>query len=288
MTFHLATYSLLAILVLGQTPGPKPTSRDKAEDRPTNLSRYKVGGFGANATATLGVKIVYPTGVPQGVTISSFDTDSPAFKAGVKLNDWILEVDGSAVGLIRNRYYELWPKYGRNGDSTTEVLVSYEDDSGDRKYYYLQVATATLTGTYQYKSLPPDFFTTAKKVTRDTAETRDKNVARYVIGVDNFNKYSPYELGVSLSYSEEGGATILTVNSGSAADKAGLRVGDHILEVDGAPIGQFGDRAYEVWKQYSYSKDDTVEMLIGFPDPGTGELRYFYPQVKLDKRTSSG
>jgi membrane-associated protease RseP (regulator of RpoE activity) len=287
MIAQLSACFLITAMSIGQTSPPKPTSRNKAEDRATNVSRYKLGGFGPNASATLGVKVIFPSGVSQGVTVSSFDTDSPASKAGIQMYDQILEVDGSPVGFIRERYYELWPKYGRAGQNTTEVLVSYEDDSGARRYYYLPVATANVTGVYPWNPLPPDFFTTPKKVTRDTAESREKNLARYVFGVDNFNKYSPYEIGVSLSYPDEGGAKIEMVSGGGPADKAGLQVGDYILEVDGAPVGQFGDRIYEVWKQYIYSKNGNVELLIGFSDENSGQPRYYYPRVQLDKRTVS-
>lgn len=70
-----------------------------------------------------------------------------------------------------------------------------------------------------------------------------------------------------------------------AAEGAGLRVNDMILEVAGAPIGQFGPRQYVAWRQYNYDKDGVVELLVAFRDPASGQLRYFYPEVKLKERT---
>ena len=89
-------------------------------------------------------------------------------------------------------------------------------------------------------------------------------------------------MGVTLDYSYEYGGTIQTVKPNSAAAKAGLKVGDSILEVAGAPVGQFGDRLYEVWRQYAYDEDGKVEFLIVYEDDATGENRYYYPEITLD------
>jgi len=283
---RLLTLCVLAILAapVAGLAADKPRSRASAESHSDNVARYKIGGFGANANATLGIKVKFPTDIPQGVTILDFETDSKAEAAGIQEDDFILEVDGSPVGFIRGRYYELWSKYGRSGKKTTEVLVSFLK-SGERMYYYLPVETSVVTGE-AYSSLPPDFFTEAKPKTRGDAEDRSHNVARYVLGYSNFNKYARFELGATVNYSYEAGATIASIKPGSAAETAGLKVGDHILEVDGAPVGQFGDRLYEVWRQYVYSKDGTVELLIAFDDPSTGQPRYYYPKVKLKDLTT--
>ena len=265
----------------------KPRTRATAENRTQNIERYKLGGFGANANATLGIQVKYQTDGEQGVTIQNFEVDSPANNAGMIQYDWILEVDGSPVGLIRNRYYELWPRYGRAGANTTEVLVSFLNNDGKRKYYYSQVSTAKVEGVIIKGgvTLPPDFFTSPKPITRADAEFRDKNIARYVYGYSNFSTYGRFELGADVNYSYGSGATIEHIKNGKAAQRSGLKVGDCILEVDGAPVGKFGDRLYEVWRQYIYSPTRKVEFLICFEDESTGELRYFYPEIELDDLT---
>ena len=234
--------TLLAVTILGVTLGAdvpaKPRTRATAEGRQANLDRYKLGGFGPNATSSLGVEVKFQTTDPQGVAVLQFKEDSAAKAAGMKQYDVILEVDGSAVGFIRGRFYELWPHYGRAGEQTTEVLVTYQTANG-RRYYYLPVKTSTVSGDVYYKSLPPDFFTVEKPITRDTAETREQNIARYQFGSGNFEKYSAWELGTKVSYSYDSGATIQAIKPGSPAANAGLKVGDMILEVDGAPIGQW-------------------------------------------------
>ena len=279
---HPVVRGMIAVFVIPSLvqAADKPRDRASAETKAANLDRYKLGGFGANANATLGVKVKFPTDIPQGATVLDFETDSTAEKAGILQNDTILEVDGSPVGFIRGRYYELWPKYGRSGMATTEVLVSYLTSSGERKYYYLPVGTSVVTGE-SYSSLPEDFFIVARPKKREDAEDRIHNVARYVFGYGNFNKYARFELGVDVSYSAQAGGTVVAVKSGSPAEAAGLKVGDHILEVDGAPVGQLGDRLYEIWRQYTYSKDGTVELLVAFDDFSTGQPRYYYPKIKL-------
>ena len=63
-------------------------------------------------------------------------------------------------------------------------------------------------------------------------------------------------------------------------------MGDSILEVDGPPIGQFGDRLYELWRQYVFSKTGQVELLVCYVD-AAGDFRYYYPLVQLDDLGSS-
>jgi hypothetical protein len=262
----------------------KPVDRASAEDKATNIARYAIGGFGANATKSLGINVIYPNDTDQGITISSFGVDSTAKAAKLAVSDWIMEVDGSAIGHIRGRYYEPWQKYGRSGQDLTEVLVSFLNQSGERKYYYPQVATQTVTGV-AYKSLPSDFFTVPKPQDRNSAEDIVHNKARYVLGATNFDKYAAFELGVNVDYSYNGGALIQHIQPGKAAAGAGLKVGDRILEVDGAPIGVFNGRTYEVWRQYIYSLNGEVELLVHFTS-NNGAARYYYPKIQLTPRTT--
>lgn len=219
--------------------------------------------------------------------MAQFETDSAAKSAGVLVYDWVLEVDGAAVGHIRGRHYEPWLHYGRSGAGKSELLISFVNSNGERMYYYPEVVLSNVGGDVTYRSLPPDFFTSPKPTNRNSPEDRTKNIARYVIGAGNFDKYSFWELGVqNLWYSYEAGATIQAISDGSPADNSGLKVYDNILEIDGAPLGVFGDRVYEIWRQYLYSKDGKVELLVCFDDPSTGEPRYYYPEIQLKQKST--
>lgn len=262
----------------------KPRNREDAENRSENLERYKGGTFGEVAKATLGVKVIFQSQQTQGVTLSSFSVDSTAEKAGLRKYDWILEVDGSPVGKIRDRYYELFPHYGRTGRNKATLLVSYLDGS-QRKFYYPRVDVTPVGGVPYCRILPKDFFTSSEPQKRESAESEFKNNARYVQGWGNFDKYAEFELGADVRYSSNG-ARIVRIKPDSAALSNGLRVGDIILEVEGAPVGRFGTRTYEVWRQYIYDRDGKVEFCIAIPSQGS--YRYYYPEIKLKPRTTGG
>jgi len=88
-----------------------------------------------------------------------------------------------------------------------------------------------------------------------------------------------------VDYSYKGGALIQQVHPGKAAELKKLEVGDRILEVDGAPIGVFNGRTYEVWRQYVYSLTGEVELLVSFTD-NNGHYRYYYPTIQLTPRAT--
>lgn len=269
-------------------PPPKPRERTDSENQQINLSRYVRGGFGDDANATLGIDAKY-LNAPQGLSVLGFSIDSAGQNAGLQFGDIILEVDGAAVGKIRGRFYEPWKKYGRSAPDTSEVLVTFVASNGVRKYYYPQIVTTPID-PIPYQFLPDDFFTSEKPRSRSQAESRPHNFARYVSGYGNIETFARYELGVTLNYSNDFGGTITSIKQGSAAESAGLQVGDHILEVDGAPVGKLGNtmifRLYECWRQFLYSRTGKVELLVEFGfTPATGH-KYYYPEIQLKDLTT--
>jgi S1-C subfamily serine protease len=67
-------------------------------------------------------------------------------------------------------------------------------------------------------------------------------------------------LGVTLGLVDSGpaGAVITTVTPGSAADEAGLEVGDLVVEIDGSPVQRPADLAAQV---QTNQPGDTVEIV---------------------------
>jgi len=269
-------------------PLPKPRERSQPEDRQTNFSRYVLGGFGDDANATLGIDAKYPD-IPQGISVLNFLINSAGQAGGLQLFDIILEVDGAAVGDIRGRVYEPWKKYGRTLPKKAEALVSFVDSDGVRKYYYPQITTTAISPV-PYAVLAEAFFTTAKPRERNQPEIRSHNFARYVTGYGNFDLFARFELGIGVTYSQDFGGTITSINQDSAAKKAGLQLGDHILEVDGAPVGKLGNtlshRTYECWRQFLYSRTGKVELLVAFKNQPNSDFSYYYPEVQLDDLTT--
>lgn len=264
---------------------PKPRDRSHAENRATNLARYDIGGFGDNATKTLGIKVKYPQ-IPQGVSILDFDTDSKARDAGIEIGDLILEVDGSAVGIIRGRHYEPWERYGRSGTDKVEVLVALLQPNGEFRYYYPEVSFTAIEDVLY--SQAPAGMAGGKPTLRNSPENAQANFGRYKIDENAFNLFSRFSLGVNIDYVGSFGQknALVAVAPNQAAEKAGLKVGDILLEVDGSPIGQIGNRIYEAWRQYIYSKAGLVELLVAFFDPAINDFRFYYPMVQLDDLSS--
>jgi membrane-associated protease RseP (regulator of RpoE activity) len=286
--------------VVAASPPEKPRWREAAETRDVNLERYRLGSPeqdpnqvdpSSGAPPALGVHVLYPAGAPQGVSVVAFSGGSGAWEAGLRPGDQILEVDGSPVGLIRGRYYEPRERYAV-GYESAELLVGYVDWGGNHRAFYLPVPYSRSGGQSSDWLMPSDldaqpyFGTGPRPMNRATAETLVRNAARYQGDPRNFDRSSRYELGVSATYSPERGATIVALKPGGAAERAGLKRGDSILEVDGSPIGRFGSRTYEGLRRFDRSDDGTVELLVVFQDPESDEPRYYYPEILLDPRAS--
>lgn len=269
-------------------PSPaKPRDRQNAESRAENKARYPLSGFSEDAVATLGIEVNFPPAGQQGVTILDFNVDSNAEAAGLQQFDFVYEVDGAAVGFIHGRYYQPWQHYGRSGPQKAELLVAYvRPTDGQRRFYYPSVPLTSIDVVESYRFLPDDFFTSQKPRAREPGESRETNLGRYVLGYGNFDTYAKYELGIRMDYFGQFGElnSITSVKPGSAAENV-LKVGDVILEVDGAPVGQIGERLYEPWRQYIYSKDGKIELLVAYFDPTSGDYRFYYPEVQLHLRT---
>ncbi|MDB5344340.1 MAG: hypothetical protein JWP89_2717 [Schlesneria sp.] len=125
-----------------------------------------------------------------------------------------------------------------------------------------------------------------KPTTRASAESRREHLTRY--NTDGFKQLTVM-LGIETMYGQtpQGaalpqGAVITKIAAGTAAENAGLRVGDTILEVGGVPVGEFGPRVYYVWMYYKLAKQSNLEFTIAFEDATTGEYKYYYPVIQLD------
>ena len=297
MRMNLVTAALLGGIMLWMTlsrtslaeQGPKPRTRDAAETHDENLLRYPGRTFAANANQGLGVRVKYRCDSSCGAMIRQFETDSPAQESGLKVDERILEVDGSPVGLIRGRYYEMYNLFARpraaqvGQEDPVEVLVEFVRSDGTRRYFYPQVRTQAIYEKFPVASRRTEYSVADKPRDRSNAEGEIENRARYVADAERFKTDATHELGVVVKYSHDRGATITSVDRGKSADQAGLRPGDMILEVGGAPVGKIGGRIYGVWRQYAFDSDGTIEFLVCY-EGADGDLRYYYPEITLTPR----
>jgi serine protease Do len=188
---------------------------------PTNMARPIVDSLlrhGKVARGWLGVAIqdinqdlAKALGLPSttGVLISDVTPGSPAAKAGLKRGDVVLRVDGKTVettGRLRN----LIATSGASAKVSLEVLR-------EGKTQTLQVALGERPESEQgqppSRARPGHGSTTLDGLTLETLNPQNR--AKYGISRD-------------LTH----GVIIIGVRAGSSAERAGLRPGDVVLEVD--------------------------------------------------------
>ncbi len=89
---------------------------------------------------------------------------------------------------------------------------------------------------------------------------KGEKIQRPLLGValmDASNTFALYQNGITLNSDVTEGAVVVTVDKDSVADKAGLKKGDVILELNGDKIK---DLAHFRFKLYKYSIGDTVKI----------------------------
>jgi serine protease Do len=95
----------------------------------------------------------------------------------------------------------------------------------------------------------------AKKVAHDLA-----NKGRVVrAGLGATVQSLDYKMAKSFGLDSTEGALIASVNPGSAAEKGGLKAGDIVLEMDGAPVRSAAEM---IAKLYTKSSGDTVKLTV--------------------------
>jgi len=90
---------------------------------------------------------------------------------------------------------------------------------------------------------------------RIVTEDEDGNRQERTIELDGPRAF----LGVRTEEAESGGAMVESVVEGTAAERAGVRAGDVIVGLDGAPIGDSGDLMQEV---LSFQPGDRVDLEL--------------------------
>jgi serine protease Do len=145
-------------------------------------------------------------GVERGALVESVDKDTPAEKAGIKVMDVIVSVDGKAV----NNSADLRRIVQNIAPGTNVKVVVVRDKS--RKTLNVTIG-----------ELPVEEITSGKSDETDKiglyVQPLTPDVARQ-LGLDESVK----------------GVVVRRVEPGSAADRAGIRRNDVIVEIDGQPV----------------------------------------------------
>jgi len=166
----------------------------------------------------------------DGVVVSQVLDDSPAAKAGLRRSDVILELDGKAVtGGVDLRNDVAMTAPGK------KVRLTVQRDGKKRT---IDVTIAPL----------PEQESVASAAEEGSMDNLGLSV----------QDLTP-ELAQRLGVSEKSGVVVTGVEAGSAADLAGMRAGEVILEANRHPVNNTG----ELEKALARSKnDDTVLLLL--------------------------
>lgn len=179
---------------------------------------------------------------PHGAEIITIDQDAPAFKAGLKIHDVVVQMNGQRVdGLeqLRRLLHEIPP--GR-----TITLVAMRD--GQPQNFSVQLAdrtqlTSKVMGALESDAQPE---TSADEPPSDIVLPRGSHSNgffgsltrnRYYIGVD----IQPLPTGLADYFGARNGVLVGNVFSNSPASAAGLKPADVIQKVNGQPIVTLSD-----------------------------------------------
>lgn len=175
----------------------------------------------------------------KGVLIAGVFQDSPADKAGLARGDIILSVDGQAVNTVQDLETVLTKH--KSGD-TLQLSVQHGDTQ--------KTVSATLADV-PAAATPEASPTVAPNSTPQSGQQGNNNNNGKPFTYRMFNQTGPYlgiipigagqDMGHTESFeatSPQQGEVIRQVASGSPAEKAGLKVGEAILSVDGQQLDQ--------------------------------------------------
>ncbi len=164
----------------------------------------------------------------KGALVADVTKDSPAYKAGLKSGDIILEYDGKEIQEMNNlpRLVAATPvgkkvqlRILRNGKSKVVTVMIERLKEG---------AESVQTGTEQ---------------DRIGVTVRDLNA----------------ELAAQIGIKESKGVVVVAVKPGGIAEEAGIAVGDVIKEIDGAQINTVADFAKAI---SAHKKDEITRLLL--------------------------
>jgi serine protease Do len=176
----------------------------------------------------------------RGVEVIDVEPDSPAAKAGLKEHDVITRYDGQAVeGTVQFRRLVRETPAGRNiplAISRNGTAQNISVELGDRsallekkmrgKMRDFDAAYAVATPNFDFRLDGPEVF-----------GAMDGRTPLLGISAEDLTG----QLGAYFGAPEGGGILVREVRAGTAADKAGLKAGDVIINIDSKPVSSLGE-----------------------------------------------
>lgn len=173
----------------------------------------------------------------RGVLVNDVDADSPAAKAGLKKGDVITEFAGQRVeGVAQFRRYVRETPAGRTvnmtiwRDGKAQQITATLGDMGDVVRDRVRDRITTVLprenwgGTFNFRMPDVQVFS---------------SLARPMLGIRTEDLDG--QLGAYFGAPENEGVLVTHVNTGSPAEKAGMKAGDVIVKVDGRRVRDTND-----------------------------------------------
>lgn len=172
----------------------------------------------------------------RGVIITAVDPDSPAAKAGLKENDVVTQYDGQTVeGTVQFRRLVRETPAGR----TVALVISR---GGAMQNLSVELGDLNSVTVKRMRGRMRDFGDAYTFVIPDMPPMppdmhmaqpfHDRRTPLLGIGAEDLTP----QLGAFFGAPDNAGVLVREVNSGTPAEKAGLKAGDIITQVDGKPV----------------------------------------------------
>jgi len=213
----------------------------------------------------------------HGVYISDVSEDSPAAKAGLKAGDVITEYNGQrVVGTMQFRRLVRETPAGR-----AVTLNVWRDGRAQTLSATLGSAEDRIIGRLRVE---PNF---DFRMEMPRIEVFSSRTPRLGIQADDISG----QLGAYFGVPEGEGVLVREVNSGSPAEKAGIKAGDVITQVDGERVRTTSELRSEL-RERREKKSVTIGVIrnrtatslnveIEQPKPPEGRARYFSRRITL-------
>jgi serine protease Do len=170
----------------------------------------------------------------RGAIVSEIEPDSPAAKAGLKVNDVILQYDGETVeGTVQFRRLVRETPPGRSVDLTISRdgrTQKLSVELAERNAYYEK----RMEGRMRDLEKPFAFATPNLNMNLIGPEGSFMDTRTPILGI-NAEDLSG-QLGAYFGAPGNSGVLVREVRSGTPAEKAGLKAGDVIIKVDDKPV----------------------------------------------------
>ncbi len=270
---------LTAVLAIGQTTPEAKKDKESKDKDATRQYAISVGGFGGGSY--LGVYMEEVTSLNfskyglkevRGVAVTKVSDDSPAAKAGIKAGDVLVRFNGeliTSVRKLRRQISEVAPDHSAKitlvrGGSERDVDVKVGRREGTI------FSTGGLEGLGRLYEMPDIRIPDVPRVPSvpPVPEIGPMPNVRIAPGTGNYLfRISSRSIGVSVTsitkqlgeyfgIPDGNGLLIRNVTKDGAADKAGLKAGDVITEVDGKKV----NRTYDLI--HAMGEDDKGDVTL--------------------------